>query len=1473
MNTVRKSPWTVAWSSNSNVADLILTVFNSEKNKANNKWKDNFEILKNFLDYYSVDWNNGLIEEISKIWSISFDMLKDDGFYVEQIIWDDKNTSSSTLHNILHNPNFGTLGADIEKVAIQKLIEKIKGKVPSNLRANFDKEINNPQSLNELRNQIWNFFEFGWVGVNNKVDKNIQNEIKKTIITNKDIVDWLVAGNILWSNDISWNFKNWNPSYKKSFDKLITQEYLDDLKKSVAKVEKTLNTIKDSFTNFIPNMWWVMDKYPFDWKELENHDPDLAERINKSQEEGDVKESNRLVWEWYIALLKNKNQNLWDIFLKLYTNTFDFSILDKQQQNVFLGEMVKWRLEELKNEWIANILDVNQEGFDDFVKNIFDLEKSEIVIPTARWDIKLWVSKKLKSWKNERFMEWGNFSQAKLPIELDIKILDENRELINTTLLTDIFSNELSDDGKSLLLGWENIGKLLLLFVLAERSFDKKDFAVDNIEKLKRKFEVLDKKNDLNISETDHPPIVWNQENRTGDIITESVEGQDGFMDSRKNIRWYQFSEDTINFWFKNGTRLWVKWGDTELPPLDVWGDQRIQFELKNVNNNSFTVKLTWGELSTGSMEWKEFTYPKNKEVLDNFVNAFDREIYKLPSVKDWDNALNNIKASNISNLNWLWVFDELELKWNTLQSRIIEWNPEITHFGSMQTTIPDTTTWLEKKEIVNYAVKFKSNWTVDVTCNNYKRNMDYNNFILFISTKRLKPKTKEDIEEENREIEKWPTHTWSKWKFFGIKSVINMVKSIGKKVNEWIKKRWENQDKNLYNTAMGDWRIANKLQWLIWRIPWVWDALENMDTDFQNSIDAETWKKTDEFLKKIEWHNDFGSIFDNPDYMNNVLWRWVSLKQMVINWKLPGGLGGDKRFVASALLLAQINKWPWPYEKLESYRFKWIWVKLLLGEPYYSKFMKDQAEIIAEMKAKQWLYGPGYDAQLASDLARAEMTFLINNIWWRAPGQRLGCMETGDMKDNAKKLWSDQFAWKLEEQFNGYMSRTKVEEWAGKLDNVHNFTFAYIEYRRFLEAGKPTKALPYLKKMAQLAKSPDQIRRFKFAIIYGMLTGFFLHHTLPWTQVWIQGICRSFWFSPWLWAPHIDHQRKLAHFLQIASGGSFASLWYRSSDFDFGKAVKYQEFREKLEPRWSDNASKIDTFLNEGMFQQTMNDPIIEQLKSSSMEAQQEDIDQDVSKNSALIKNYPLSLTKWVISQISRYDNWVFLWRDNDEIQRSQDAWNAIAGAIPKWSVEKWRFIYTTKRFLNWFDDTFDWSSKEDLVKVFATVKKYRNKLRNWWVISQDFEWSNIGEIGEKDISNLMRYMTSWRIFQRKSAPPQEYRGAVEAFEKMFWDNIDSIDENFISQTFWSEYVKDFSQENSYQLMPRNIYTRITQIWTGQLDDREKRLKTKYLELNNKWVFINRNLQNLYENLNRKMSCPPLWWELKQDDKIQWFI
>jgi len=38
------------------------------------------------------------------------------------------------------------------------------------------------------------------------------------------------------------------------------------------------------------------------------------------------------------------------------------------------------------------------------------------------------------------------FSETQLPINLDIKILDENKDIINNNAIKDIFKNEISAD-------------------------------------------------------------------------------------------------------------------------------------------------------------------------------------------------------------------------------------------------------------------------------------------------------------------------------------------------------------------------------------------------------------------------------------------------------------------------------------------------------------------------------------------------------------------------------------------------------------------------------------------------------------------------------------------------------------------------------------------------------------------------------------------------------------------------------------------------------------------------------------------------------------------------------------------------------------------------------------------------------------------------------------------------------------------
>jgi hypothetical protein len=61
----------------------------------------------------------------------------------------------------------------------------------------FDEEIKNPSSLNALKTQIWNFFDYV------EIADEVKDEIKKIKITNKDVVDSLVIAGKLNEKDIA----------------------------------------------------------------------------------------------------------------------------------------------------------------------------------------------------------------------------------------------------------------------------------------------------------------------------------------------------------------------------------------------------------------------------------------------------------------------------------------------------------------------------------------------------------------------------------------------------------------------------------------------------------------------------------------------------------------------------------------------------------------------------------------------------------------------------------------------------------------------------------------------------------------------------------------------------------------------------------------------------------------------------------------------------------------------------------------------------------------------------------------------------------------------------------------------------------------------------------------------------------------------------------------------------------------------
>jgi len=1483
MNTPRKAPSSNKWSVNNQVSDLILSVLNAVEKKPENKWKNKFEILKKFLNDYSIDGNSGLLEDISKTSNISFDMIKDDGFDIWQIIWDDNNTSSSTLHIILNSPSLWTIWKDIEKIVISELTKKAKSKVPSWLQSKFDQEMNGANTLNDLKKQIRNFLQFGGI------DDNTKNEIKKVKITNKDMVDWLVKDWKLQASDIVWDYKNWNDSYKKSFDKIITQEYIDWLKDSANFVEKNLNMIKDTFTNFVPNMWRIFDKYPYDIEKIKKEEPEIAAQLEELQEKWDHENFNKACLYAYIWTIKDKK--IWNVLDKLFQNKFDFSKLDKKEQSDLLDEVVDSRLQELKKGWIADLLEVDQSNFDWFVKDIFDMDKNEVTIPCTWWDIKLWISKKFRWWENKNFSDINNFAESKLPIDFDIKISGDNKDLIDNSALKYIFADEISDDGKSINLDGNNIGKLLLMYTLWEASFDKKNMSPEKVKKLEKLIDVMNEKKKLNeIDEKnrgneedwedwkDWEGETWNKAQE----IKEKPEEE--FFNAWKKIKWHEFPQDQENFWFVNWTRLWIKLWETELPPVNVWWDLWVQMEIIDIWEKDFKVKLTWWELASEKYEWKVISYPKTKDSIDMISNAFNGEIYKLPNPVKWEETLWTMKWAWLSNLQWLDFFDEIKYeKWkfisNIQKDDKNNWK-EITHFWTDEKTYDDK--GKEETKPVFYKITHNNNWTITLEYENYKREMDYNNFIIFVSTKQLKPATKDHVEEniKNYDNEAKASLGGRKRQLFGVTNLTEWLLWIGKKFNESFKKYNDERTEAFNEFLVSDVRIFQKLTSITSFIPWVANALQWAELEYYNERDGKVWKKIQKWITIFEADPDFGESFSKKWYLPAYLWS-SSLEDMVVSGKQP-----KDRYIAAAALIALMSKWKSPYRSIQWLRMQWAWVKLLLGESHQKRFLEHQKELVREIENNKWLYWSGYDSQMTNDLVRAEMTYLVNNIWWRATWQRFGQIPKDD---DPKKMRSDKFAWELDKNYNEWISQGKIEETYNWLKHVTNFTFAYNEYKRFSASGRSPQALAYLKKMGTLVKTPQQKSILKMSILAWMLNGFFLNFADKDTKWRLQMQSRSLAFAPWLRVTEYDQKEKAAYMLDYITKGSF-SRYMKYNPNDFGtnaKSIWYKTFLgwdwkkddlpyfEKWWNQW--NWDTVCAFLKALPKTEIKdNDAIMLGLKALPIESQVEATDKDIDTNSKAVTDSPLSQTKWLIQQkMLKYDNGIFSW-DIDQIQASEDFWNEVSKEISKWNVSSEELKSVLNIFLNRFDKTFDENWKSDLVRRLSTIQWYKKKMVDGKVQQ---EW---GKISQKDINNVMWYSIVWEIAEsERSSPPAQLKSALESFYSLFQDNIDKFDENMISSVFGSRYVEDF--KNPYYLAPRDEYEDVVKnyAWlymteeereedeshreSGMSKEEKETRRKKKAYYNNEDIFLNKKLKKLETSISRKwLQWHPLGRSIK---------
>jgi hypothetical protein len=152
--------------------------------------------------------------------------------------------------------------------------------------------------------------------------------------------------------------------------------------------------------------------------------------------------------------------------------------------------------------------------------------------------------------------------------------------------------------------------------------------------------------------------------------------------------------------------------------------------------------------------------------------------------------------------------------------------------------------------------------------------------------------------------------------------------------------------------------------------------------------------------------------------------------------------------------------------------------------------------------------------------MAQAEMLYLVNLMDDRAVGNdaMFGNLpkETFPKGDTTvyKRRLGPQFAKDIEEGLPKTYFTDFDAEWK-KILGMRNFSHCYIEFKRFAASGRYGQAMPYLKQMGCMAKTPDQMRQFKCALLLGLTSGIFRHCVYPDVQDSIERMCRTLGFAP----------------------------------------------------------------------------------------------------------------------------------------------------------------------------------------------------------------------------------------------------------------------------------------------------------------------------------------------------------------------
>lgn len=1362
--------------------------------------------------------------------------------------------------------------------------------------------------------------------------KKVKETLLKMNITNADLNallpawEQIPAGVELTNPGVPVNTKN-------AFDALLSFEIGKEADRTISIANDFLKSFQSLHTNSLPainTVVWESDEYKYNeeklWSEYQTELQTITANTGLSETEKN-KQIEDLRWKHYIKYLKAKNSKIWTALEQLYNNDFDYSKVDPNVLKDYFDIVADIRLKMLFDKWMLQFIKLNFWNVDEF-KNFYkeltnvdpanpvlNITLSDVNIPWASapnpltWPLNIPVHRKIVEWKNMRLKDitqfWKNADKPFDAFPMEFTIDKTDIEHLNITIedktkLLNLLSKY--DKWDKYEIKWENIWVLIYLFFIINSKFPITEMDPEQQKKVEETF--WQAKNHVNQPN--------NQENPDNSEWAETFTPE-------------KFKEKIEKLWpwkFENWSEIWLPMWESELPG---WWYQWMKVKISNVDMRKWTFKWTffWWELKFGSkLEWKSQNFKMNKDFFSKLdkISKDTNKIYLQPNPDKLD--FNSFRDGLE---NKLWTSDlSFPVEWTTWDGS--KFMQKIIDENGKEKEVEVKYFWAASDDKSTYKIEYnpiRRNFTVSSSFNwnekwkdwksekkrfSYKRDMDWNNFLIFFTQKWLVPQTEEEsnsalIRQDNdfKAVNGW------KWKlnwfsFNNIKNVFKTIKwNIKKKIDEYNKA----QDEKLEDILIWDRWLYNKLAGVLGFIPsmkgWLWQ----LQQEYYNERDNRTWKKIEYYLKIFQSDPDFWTTFEQVPPFARILW-WKSYKAFITDLAKPNASRSkDDIHKAAALLLANIEKWSSPYRWLSGEENSGLWVRVLLWDAHYEEFMRDKQKCINDLKKE-----PKEKDQIQDVLATCEMDYIINNINWA--NWKLGYFGSHEARwipwkegtnyiDNpSKRLLSDQFANKLKWSYKWRFNKSSVEESFGKISH-NDFNLAKEDFKRLIKSSRFPWAVANLKKMFLLAKTPQQQSEYQKCFLLYMLSGVLdvngkkdlRKQTYQWAK--------TMSFLPWMLAKETNHSQKVVALLDDFC----ESQWYwRFSEsvksYFHGWDLKNWDLKidaliGELDSRWDINKMEDFEKYSKSVFpaRKFPENSVLKKLQADVLDSGMENIDNSLLDNPVVANSWWLLSNANVVRDRMAIKDGAFDWKDPDERNNRALFWKQIAREVDNMNTSSPESVNLV---LNQYFSRFGLNSEADRQKAYRRIKTaYYWKDKIWQPFKYDFNWKkqllDMWTISWEEIKDILRYTFQWTVrkdcFSSRKLPP-EMENALKKFQNFFEEAFNKWTLNnpiVIKNAFKSDWINT----EPMLLWSRNVYKDVfagdweyeydnTEIWdeTDAFSRDPKKKRKAQKRAFQSWRFINYEIAQIEKSFKNRLpsgSYRPITQDTSSDieTRIKW--